>query len=149
MIILICLLSVMIWLCAGIDSVQCESNILRYQWTHLHWSCKWKGQSFCIVPSHYNYLRPGNKHAVMTQIHRNNLSHLCLCTNRQRARPGSPQGNPHIWPFLLGFTKFTQLDVVTSQLVIVISCALRAQIEDVLCGWGTLSLTACYYFYGS
>lgn len=84
-------------------------------------------------------------------------SPICVCTTWQRARPGSPQGNPqgnpqgspHIWPLLLGFTKFTQLDVVTSQFVIVISCALRARIEDVLCGWGTLSLTACYYFYGS
>ena len=29
-----------------------------------------------------------------------------------------------------GFTKFTQLHVVTSQFVMVIPCALRAQIED-------------------
>ena len=29
-----------------------------------------------------------------------------------------------------GFTKFTQLHVVTSQFVMVISCALRARIED-------------------
>ena len=43
----------------------------------------------------------------------------------------------------LGFTKFTQLHVVTSQFVMFISCALRARIEDGtgFCS-GKLSLTA-------
>ena len=117
-------------LCTGIDSVQCESNILRYQWTHLHWSCKWKGQS--VLHCHYNYLRPGNKHAVMTQVYRlNNLSHLCLCTTWQRARQGSPQGNPHIWHSYWG-----SLSSPSSMwwCNCYISCALRARIEDVLYG---------------
>ena len=37
----------------------------------------------------------------------------------------SPQGRSHA-----GFTKFTQLHVVTSQFVMFISCALRARIKD-------------------
>ena len=34
------------------------------------------------------------------------------------------------YPCMKGFTKFTQLHVVTSQFVMIISCALRARIED-------------------
>ena len=60
-------------------------------------------------------------------------------------------GTPHGDQVRKGFTKFTQLHVVTSQFVMVIPCALRVQIED---GTGSSPLqgkllnTACYSFTG-